>query len=284
MWYSRGNVPPRKKPKSNDLNVPDTHSTTKNAFTFVRTLFLLASSMVLAMLVPYVPGTAVQVTAVTVGVFLAVSAATAVFAAVSSKRTLEEHLYVELNKVRRIYHLALHLSKENKALANWFSQMEEALWNYLTFFEDKVFSKYSEGGSLFREVTYRIYGLPVAAGSYNAELYAALVATAGQATEAREYIRRSLGAAVGRFERMVLVATAVCFSAALTLATPLEFGPRLLSAAATFVCLLSVQLAYEYDRINAIRDNAFADLYLDNLKQLSDLRGDLGRSEQPAKR
>jgi len=86
------------------------------------------------------------------------------FAAVFA-RTLKRHddlnewIGLELNKIRRIYHLGKNLGT-SASLRQWFTDLHGHLYGYLTAFDKKDFSQYQETNGEFRKLSYHLYTVP----------------------------------------------------------------------------------------------------------------------------
>lgn len=188
---------------------------------------------------------------------------------ISRRRKLDEQIALELNKVRRIYHLALHLAKANPALAPWFDEVKKGVKKYLERFGKDDFRSYDLGNPLFRDITYTIYAIPFDKLDVATDTYKALLDTAGSATEAREFIRQSLYQRyVGQFAWMTLFLVSFTFGTFLILATPMTTSHRAATGIIVFNLFLVLQLIYEYGHINHKKSDAYNELYHQNLISL----------------
>lgn len=195
----------------------------------------------------------------------------------SRRRRMDEQIALELNKIRRLYHLSLHLAKANPGLKDWFENTRESIKMYLKSFEKKSFLEYEKGNSLFRDITYGIYSLPLEKMKYGNDMFASLLSAAASATEAREYIRQTLYQQyVGQFAWMTLLLVSVTFGSFLILATPEDLAHRLATGIIVFNLFLVLQLIYEYGRINAIKSEAYNAMYRQDLISLG-LNGRSGK-------
>src|SRR5690242_10781156 len=98
-------------------------------------------AVILASIVPAMGGSTVLAAAAVLlaGIFLAV----ACVRGINRQEELSETIGLELNKVRRIYHLGKNLSTDSR-LRQWFTDLHGYLYAYLTAFDKKDFSQYQE--------------------------------------------------------------------------------------------------------------------------------------------
>ncbi len=188
---------------------------------------------------------------------------------ISRRRKLDEQVALELNKVRRMYHLALHLSKANPGLETWFVKIKAGIKTYLERFGKDPFDAYDRGNPLFRDVTYAIYAVPFDKLAVGTDTYKSLLDAAGSATEAREFIRQALYQRyVGQFAWMTLFLVSITFGAFLILSTPMDWPHRLATALIVFNLFLVLQLIYEYGHINRKKSDAYNEQYRQDLVSL----------------
>ncbi len=187
----------------------------------------------------------------------------------SRRRKMDEHIALELNKVRRMYHLSLHLAKANPSLQTWFGQIKESIKLYLQSFEKRKFLEYEKGNPLFRTITYTIYSLPLEKMKCGNDMFASLLSAVASATEAREYIRQTLYQQyVGKFAWMTLLLVSLTFGSFIILSTPENAPHRLAAGIIVFNLFLVLQLIYEYGRINKIKSAAYNKMYRQDLISL----------------
>jgi hypothetical protein len=148
-------------------------------------LFVLASALVIVLLGPVQAGSAELAAAAVVltGVIVGFSA----HRAVSRRDDLAEEVAVELNKLRRVYHLGKNLGGERHR--QWFTELHGHLYGYLTSFDKKSFSQYQETNGAFRKFSYHLYQIPSLDTEKERVLYRELLEAAGMVAGARQRIQ-----------------------------------------------------------------------------------------------
>jgi uncharacterized integral membrane protein len=244
------------------------------AKTYVRILALVPLSVVLLFFIPYYTRNSefqyfFSNQVVNMGILYAIIVGFLMSLTLSRKQSLEEYVSLELNKIRRIYHLAYNLQLSEPRLKPWFEKLIETLRTYLRMFCITTFSQYEQGNPLFRRVTYTIYALPSLRLPYNSELYQFLLDAAGDATEAREYIREKKESSIGMFQWLVIIVVTMVLSAIIAATTPDDLISRFVSAVVIFSILLSLDLLYEYDQEYKQKNRYLADRYANNLPEIA---------------
>ena len=250
------------------------HTTTRSRETYLRVAAIALFSVAFVLTIPYV-GDKFQIVIanqlLNIGILYAVIVGFLMSITLTRRQSLDEYIALELNKIRRIYHLGLHIAKENPKLAQWFNELSAALFLYLKQFEVDGLSNYEKGGSYFRKVTYCIYGLPLQSKSYNSDLYGALLDAASSVTEAREQISSVKNNRIGHFQWTVSIIIALTFCWIIALSTPSDAYARVVTTIVIFNVLLMLLLLYEYDQMNEKKKAYFANLYANNLNSVEQL-------------
>lgn len=247
------------------------HSTTKSPWTWVRMVFLAVLAIVISRVVPYAGPDAldhIAPRALNIGILFSMTVGFLMFKTLSRRTALDEHIAVELNKIRRIYHLSLHMKKAQPALTDWFTRVRGSIITYLKSFESHTFEGYEKGNPLFRAVTYTVYGLPSLGEPYNEQIYTSLLNATSDVTEARENIRSKKGDYIGRFAWFVVIVISLVFGGLIIASTPDSPLLKDVGAAVMFCLFLVLQLIYEHDHDNAVRVRALAKKYLHDLESL----------------
>lgn len=189
---------------------------------------------------------------------------------ISRRLRLDEYVALELNKIRRIYHLCYHIFLANNGLKAWFEGIETALIKYLLVLQEKTLSEYNAGSPAFRNITYGIYSLPSDKLTKSQELYKALLETTGEATESRQMIKNTLANNyVGRFAWVILLVVSMTFGYFLIGSTPNTPVHKLATGFVIFNLFLILQLIFEYGRINRRKARFYSQQYLNNLESLN---------------
>lgn len=256
------------------------HTVTGNPWTYLRIGLIVLSILVMASIVrrPNLELTGFfGFHASNLGVLYAILVGFIASEVISRRHALDDSVSLELNKIRRIYHLAYHIGKANPELADWFKRIRADLKEYLLLFSRINFNRYAEGNPLFRRVTYGIYELPTEKLRRSNDLFLELIDTAGDATEAREYIRSALTTKyVGYFAWTILFIVSVSFALFLIMATPQIVDARIATGFVIFNLFIVLQLIYEYGRINKRKSIYYCKQYLADLESLGlDKKGSL---------
>ncbi len=149
-------------------------------------------AVLVAYLVAYVcpPTAPVQLAGVIVlpvVVIFAVLFGVLVFVAVDRRERLKEAVAIELNKMRRIYHLGKNLGTAPH-LRGWFTDLHGFVYDYLGGFEKYDLSEYDKGNALFRRIAYHVYTVPDLREVKEQVLYTELLAATALVSDARQRI------------------------------------------------------------------------------------------------
>jgi ABC-type multidrug transport system fused ATPase/permease subunit len=248
------------------------HTTTTHSWTYVRVAFGLLCAALLSLYVPYIGNESLDQflfsSAVNIGILYAMVVGFLMMIVINRKQALDAAISLELNKLRRIYHLAKHLAHGKPGGAAWFKKLEKALMDYLKAFGTRDFLAYDEGNALHRKITYAVYAFPDAVEGYSPELYASLLDAAAEVTEAREHLRSLKDASIGYFQWVVTMSMTIIFGLLVVIDSQMMVLTRLISFAILFNLSLMVQLIYEYDQMNPKKRRFYANLYQENAKHL----------------
>ncbi|MFH2062733.1 MAG: hypothetical protein ABIJ46_01105 [bacterium] len=110
--------------------------------------------------------------------------------AVDKRRRLMQTVNLELNKLRRIYHISKNLSEtDGQRYRGWFTELHGHLYHYLSAFSEIDFSRYEDLNSKFRELSYHVYKVPELRSSKEEVLYDELLRTVAVVAESRQQIK-----------------------------------------------------------------------------------------------
>jgi hypothetical protein len=248
------------------------HTISTNPITYLRILFVAVASYLTVYF--YVDlgvelQTHFQFHALNIGVLYAILIGFMISEIITRRHNLDDYVALELNKIRRIYHLSKHLSRANPALGVWFKNIKISMKDYIHFFEKESFINYEQASPRFRVLTYNIYGIPQEHLQTGEALYSALLDTTADATEAREFIRSSLkNRYIGNFAWLIILLVTVTFALTLAGSTPDSALPRFATMFVIFNLFLILQLIFEYGRISKRKAESYAAEYLNNLQRL----------------
>lgn len=244
------------------------HATSTYYGTYARLLVIFIISALLAYFIPYYGSDALEgffsFNAVNIGILYAITIGFLMTIAINRKQALDSYISLELNKIRRMYHLTKHLHAITPGTTQWFNTIDKAITAYLRAFKRRDFRDYEQGNALHRKITYAIYGLPKIVKNYNSDIYGALLDAAASATEAREYIRSTKEASLGYSQWFVTLTTTSVFAFIIIAASPMQIMTRTIAGTVVFCLLLMLQLLYEYDRANQKKRHFYTGLYVQN--------------------
>lgn len=233
--------------------------------------FIIAAALSLARFIPYAGPEALDYIApraVNLGILFSITVGFLMYKSLNRRSDMDNYIAMELNKIRRLYHLALHIRKEQPEAETWFLAVKGAIREYLGLFRTFTFHEYDLGNPVFRSVTYAIYSLPARVKKYNSDLYQSLLTASAEATLAREYIRAKKDDQVSLFSWIVVVLISLGFAILIIAATPPTTVLRGVGALVIFCLFLVLHLIYEHDRTNSLRDRAWANRYVADVDSL----------------
>ena len=250
-----------------------THTTTTSLSTYIRLFILAFLSIAFVRAIPFLTKQTeifnfFSSQVVNMGILYAIIVGFLMSMTLKRKQSLDIFISLELNKIRRIYHLSKHLYKAQPKLKKWFEETQVAIQDYNKLFCGFDFDSYELGSPLFRKVTYNAYKLPTLKVDYNDELYKSLLSATAKATESRESIRSKLVQTIGAFQWLVLIVVTITLSTILVSSTPDDVMSRVATTAVVFNLFLVLQLLYEYDTPNKKMKHAFAEKYAHNLSEI----------------
>ncbi len=184
--------------------------------------------------------------------------------ALERNKALIENISTELNKIRRIYHLAHHIAESNAKLRPWFAGIKKDIEGYLTFMGGHDLAEYADGNARFRRISYAVYALPKLGLDYPSELYAGLIQATADVTEARQNIREKINHRIGAFKWLVVLFVTLSFCSFVVLATSAAFGDRIVTWLFVLNVFLIVDLLFEYDGLRPSEMRALATYYLED--------------------
>jgi len=134
-----------------------THDPTFFIITYVRLLALMVISVLMTVFMPFYVAQNADLQLfftnqlVNMGILYALIVGFLMSITLTRKQALEESVSLELNKIRRIYHLAFHIQRAEPRLHAWYEGLLDALREYLGIFCKKSFAEYEEGNRIFRK-------------------------------------------------------------------------------------------------------------------------------------
>lgn len=232
-------------------------------------IFLYAlGAFILAWLVPFSGGSATLAAAAAVAAALLLAAV--YVRALRRRDDLMEATGLELNKVRRLYHLGKNLGSDRHR--QWFTELHGFVYGYLTAFDKLTFGRYQETNGHFRKLSYHLYQIPELATEKERVLYRDLLEAAGTVASARQRIQELWnGALPPRSWHGLLVLSAFAAAAVLSATGPAD---RLTTALLLAVIGAAIAIVRDADRFGGLAEENLSRKYVENLARL-----ELGRKD-----
>lgn len=141
------------------------------------------------------------------------------------RQQLREAVYLELNKLRRLYHISKNMSGISTRFRSWFMEIHGNLHMYLSAFEGASMYDYRQNNPGFRRLSYHIYTAPDLETVKEKELYHDLLKTTGVIAQTRQQIKELVAARMSRADwGWLITAAAVAVLANMALAEPSPAG------------------------------------------------------------
>lgn len=230
---------------------------------FKRMLGIVIVSFVAASFAPVTAGSdgLAAATVVTAALLLAVAAQRAL----SRRDQLAEWIAIELNKLRRVYHLGKNLGMESRH-RQWFTDLHGHLYAYLTAFDKKSFSQYQETNGQFRKLSYHLYQLPSLDTEKERVLYRELLDAAGTVAGARQRIQELWSGKLPAALSNALAGMALL--AALSVLTAMGPSDRFTAAFALSVLGSAAVFMRDADAMRGMAGEELSKRYVENIARL----------------
>ncbi len=241
--------------------------------TLFRLIGLTVGSIAFALVVPVTGDPYAGGLQLATAVFVAMTFALLVAQASDRRQKLFESVRLELNKIRRIYHLSKNLSAANPKYRTWFTDMHGFVYAYLMSFAGKDFDSYDGLNAEFRKLSYHIYTVPDLETKKEEALFQDLLRTAATVAEARQQIKELWDNRLSAYGWTVVLLMTLGYVVTTMLAMGETSASRLAAGMMIAVALLAIDLLWETDTL-AGEKRAMAKRYVDNVGRL-----ELGRRE-----
>lgn len=250
------------------MNVPVNQSVLGRLI--VLTLGGLAFAMVMPAYADPYAATFVPAIATVLAMTLLVLIAQAVF----RRHQLFEAVRMELNKLRRLYHISKNLSvAAPQRYRGWFTDLHGYLYEYLMLFSGKDFDSYDSSNASFRKLSYHVYTIPEIETKKEEALFDDLLGTAATVASSRQQIKELWDNRLSAYVWTVLMLMVAGFVASVVFAMGESVGGRFAAGTAIALSLLAVDLLWEIDTLASERAQ-LAKRYVNNLAKL-----ELGRKD-----
>lgn len=187
--------------------------------------------------------------------------------AVHRYNKLSDNVAVELNKLRRIHHLARAFSRAENQIP-WFDLVREAIESYLHAFEVIPFQRYDDTNEMFRRITQQLYGFDKISSEKGKLLFAELMTISGQATEARQQIHglRNERMNVWAWGTLLIIGGGLCVLALVSYGDDLM--NRYIAGGVVAIVLLLLDFVYMSDTMKVLDNKKFTKKYVDNIERM----------------
>lgn len=249
------------------MNIPVTQST------LIRLIVITVGSVAFAVSTPVWADPYASAMQMPIALIVAVVMAVLIGEASARRQKLFESVRVELNKIRRLYHVSKNLSAVSGRFRSWFTDMHGHVYGYLSAFAGKDFDSYDGFNPAFRKLSYHIYTIPELESKKEEALFQDLLRTAATVAESRQQIKELWDKRLSAYGWSVVL----LMGSGLVLTTVLSMGEtiasRLAGGALVASVLLALDLLWEIDTL-AAEKKALAMRYVENVGRL-----ELGRKD-----
>lgn len=188
-------------------------------------------------------------------------------AAAGRRRELFSTVFIELNKLRRIYHIGRNLSQTAPRLRSWFTDLHGHLCAYMSEFSDRDLNRYKETNGAFRKLSYHIYTLPEIETTKEEVLFSDLMGTTALVAESRQKIKELLNARLSSYSWLMVMLMLTGFVLTVILTAQDSLFGRLIAGVDIAIGLMLVDLLWELDTMNT-EVAVWAKRYVDNMGKL----------------
>lgn len=235
--------------------------------TFARLAAMAVGGVLFALLVPLQNESVSESGRVPAALFMIGVGLVFIIQAIERRRQLHSAVAFELNKLRRIYHIAKNLSVADDRFRPWFTEIHGHLLAYLTSFNGKQFGQYEESNGLFRKLSYHVYTVPELQTNKQQVLYTDLLKTTGGIAEARQRIVETRDNRLSAYEWTVFLLAVMAHILVTLQSTPDRMVDRVVAGVALVLGLLMVDLLWEIDTLEGER-TLFPKRYVENMAKL----------------
>ncbi len=220
--------------------------------TLFRLLLIAAGSYSFASLLPASQSPGDQPLDLVPGMLAAVLLGILIYHAAERRRILLQTVNLELNKLRRVYHLSRNLADiDNQRYRSWFTGMHGKLYDYMTAFADKDFRQYEDSNHAFRELSYHIYKVPELRSNKEESLYDELLRTIARVAESRQQIKEANEARLSSYVWTIVLLVVLGLVATASLSIVDTVVSRAAIGTVIASALLAVDLLWEVDTLGS---------------------------------
>ncbi|MFH1047968.1 MAG: hypothetical protein V1738_06745 [Patescibacteria group bacterium] len=191
-----------------------------------------------------------------------------IFHAADRRRQLLQTVNMELNKLRRIYHLSKNLSDvDGQRYRGWFTELHGNLYAYMSGFSDRDFSRYEESNKDFRALSYHVYKVPELRSNKEESLYDELLRTIAVAAESRQHIKEAKESRLSPYVWLIVLLLVLNVVVTAWLSTDVTDVSFVVTGLTVTSFLFAVDLLWEVDTLASERRD-IAKRYVDNIGRI----------------
>lgn len=244
------------------MNIPVTK------LTIIRLVLIAVVSYLLVLLLPEMSRAGSARVDTVPAILTAVVIGFLIFHAADKRRNLLQTVNLELNKLRRIYHLSKNLTNvDNQRYRSWFTVLHRNLYQYMNGFSERDFSRYEDSNKDFRELSYHIYMIPDLRSNKEESLYDELLRTIAIVAESRQQIKQSQDSRLSAYAWVIVLLLVLNVLVAAWLSTSDMDVSKLATALVFMGFLFAVDLLWEVDTLSSERKE-IANRYVENIGRI----------------
>lgn len=182
-------------------------------------------------------------------------------------RELQHAVYLELNKLRRMYHVSKNLVAVSSKFRPWFTDLHGYLHAYMTDVGSRDLAEYSKSNNAYRKLSYHVYSAPELTSQMEQLLFSELLKTQGVVAEERQRVKEFMSQNISAYVWAAVLIAAAALIAAIAAAAGPGLAERVITGSAVAVVILSVDLLGAVYSIRELRKE-WAQRYVKNLAKL----------------
>lgn len=236
--------------------------------TLLRLVLIAAAAFSFASLLPASLVAGEQRLDIVPGIFAGIILGFLIYHAAERRRALLQTVNLELNKLRRIYHLSRNLSDiDNQRYRSWFTGMHGKLYDYMTAFADKDFRQYEDSNPAFRELSYHIYKVPELRSNKEESLYDELLRTIAKVAESRQQIKEANESRLSSYVWVIVLLMVLGLVATSSLSIMDTVVSRAAVGTVIACAMFAVDLLWEVDTLGS-EQKEISMRYVDNIGRI----------------
>ncbi|MBU0624785.1 hypothetical protein KKF05_00395 [Patescibacteria group bacterium] len=241
---------------------------TTTKITIIRLALIIVAALILLAVIPVFGQSGSARLDLVPGVLAAVVLGLLIYHAAERRRHLLQTVNMELNKLRRIYHLSKNLSDvDGQRYRGWFTDLHGNLYKYMAGFAERDFNKYEDSNKDFRALSYHVYKVPELRSSKEESLYDELLRTVAIAAESRQQIKEAQDSRLSAYSWLVLILLVLNVAITAWLSTDGSSVSRVATALIIAGFFFAVDLLWEIDTLSSERQE-IAQRYVDNIGRI----------------